>query len=137
MREPVRKLRDHQLREAEGTPGLGRRVAFEADGHWFGHVEAAPETMSGWHHHGDNVTMGYVLQGKVTLEFGPDGSEQVEVNEGEYFEVPKHLVHREGNMSTGTGEIILTRVGEGPVVFPVDVTIQVLTQRSVASMGRR
>ncbi len=42
--------------------------------------------MSGWHHHGDNVTMGYVLQGEVTLEFGPDGSEQVEVNEGEYFE---------------------------------------------------
>ncbi len=52
---------------------MRRRVAFEADGHWFGHVEAAPETMSGWHHHGDNVTMGYVLQGKVTLEFGPDG----------------------------------------------------------------
>jgi mannose-6-phosphate isomerase-like protein (cupin superfamily) len=79
------QARDHQLREAEGTPGLRRRVAFEADGHWFGHVEAAPETMSGWCHHGDNVTMGYVLQGKVTLEFGPDGSEQVEVNEGEYF----------------------------------------------------
>src|SRR5689334_16256746 len=90
MPEPVRKLRDDELRDAEGTPGLKRRVAFEADGHWFGHVEAAPEVMSGWHHHGDNVTIGYVLRGKVTLEFGPDGTEQVEVNEGEYFEVPKH-----------------------------------------------
>ena len=58
MREPVRKLREDELREAEGTPGLKRRVAFEAQGHWFGHVEAEPETMSGWHHHGDNVTMG-------------------------------------------------------------------------------
>ena len=38
MREPVRKIRDDQLREAQGTPGLTRRVAFEADGHWFGHV---------------------------------------------------------------------------------------------------
>lgn len=120
MSEPVRKLSDDELREAQGTPGLTRRVAFEADGHWFGHVEAAPEKMSGWHHHGDNVTLGYVLEGKVTIEFGPGGREHVEVNEGEYFEVPKHLVHREGNMSTDTGEVVLARVGEGPVVFPVD-----------------
>lgn len=120
MGEPVRKLGDDQLQEAQGTPGLRRRVAFEADGRWFGHVEAAPQTMSGWHHHGDNVTLGYVLKGKVTLEFGPGGREQVEVSKGEYFKVPKHLVHREGNMSTETGEIILSRVGEGPVVFPVD-----------------
>jgi uncharacterized RmlC-like cupin family protein len=120
MTEPVRKLRDQELRDAQGTPGLHRRVAFEADGHWFGHVEAEPEAMSGWHHHGDNVTLGYVLRGKVTFEFGPDGREHVEVNEGEYFEVPKHLVHREGNLSTETGEIILSRVGEGPFVFPVD-----------------
>jgi uncharacterized RmlC-like cupin family protein len=48
------------------------------------------------------------------------GEEQVEVNEGEYFQVPRRLVHREGNMSTETGEIILARVGEGPVVFPVE-----------------
>ena len=120
MRESVRKLREEHLREAEGTPGLKRRVAFEAHGHWFGHIEAEPETMSGWHHHGDNVTMGYVLKGKITLEFGAGGQEQVVVNEGEYFEVPKQLVHREGNMSTETGEIILGRVGEAPVVFPVD-----------------
>lgn len=120
MREAVRKVRDDKLREAQGTPGLTRRVAFEADGHWFGHVEASPETMSGWHHHGDNVTIGYVLKGKVTLEFGAGGREHVEVNEGEYFEVPKHLVHREGNMSTETCEIILGRVGEGPVVLHVD-----------------
>ncbi len=120
MRDPVRKLRDDELRKAEGTPGLARRVAFEANGHWFGHVDASPETMSGWHHHGDNVTLGYVLKGKVTLEFGRGGRDQVEVNEGEYFEVPKRVVHREGNMTTESGEIILARFGEGPVVFPVD-----------------
>jgi uncharacterized RmlC-like cupin family protein len=120
MGEPVRKLSGDQLREAQGTPELTRRVAFEADGHWFGHVEAAPQAMSGWHHHADNVTVGYVLKGKVTLEFGPGGHERVEVNEGEYFEVPKHVVHREGNLSTEAAEAILTRVGEAPVVVPVD-----------------
>ena len=119
MPEPVRVLGDAQLTEAQGTPGLVRRVAFEEDGHWFGHVQADPETMSGWHHHGDNVTIGYVLKGRLTFEFGPAGAQRVEVGEGEYFQVPKHAIHREGNMSSSTGEVVLVRVGEGPVVFPV------------------
>ena len=120
MSDPVRKLRADELRDAEGSPGLKRRVAFDGDGHWFGHVEADPETMSGWHHHGDNVTIGYVLEGHLTLEFGPGGQERVSVGPGEYFEVPKNVVHREGNMSTQPGEVVLVRVGDGPVVFPVD-----------------
>jgi uncharacterized RmlC-like cupin family protein len=99
---------------------LTRRTAFEGDGHWFGHVEAAPETMSGWHHHGDNVTMGYVLKGSLTFEFGPGGSQKVEVHEGEFFQVPKHTVHREGNRSREAGEVVISRVGEGPLVFPAD-----------------
>lgn len=119
MDEPVSALSDAELRAAQGTPGVVRRVAFEDDGHWFGHVEAAPETMSGWHHHGDNVTLGYVLKGQITLEFGPAGSQHVEVHEGEYFRVPKHAVHREGNTSSSTAEGVLVRIGEGPVVFPV------------------
>lgn len=76
--------------------------------------------MSGWHHHGDNVTLGYVLEGTISLEFGPGGAERVEVRAGEYFEVPAHLVHREGNTAAEPGEVILGRVGQGPVVFPVD-----------------
>jgi len=104
MSEHVRVCRSDELREAQGTPGLTRHVAFEGDDHWFGHVEAAPEMMSGWHHHGDNVTIGYVLKGELTLEFGPGGGESLVAREGEYFEVPKHAVHREGNMSSTAGE---------------------------------
>jgi uncharacterized RmlC-like cupin family protein len=120
MGDPVRKLTHSELREAEGTPGLTRRTAFEGDGHWFGHVEAAPEIMSGWHHHGDNVTMGYVVRGSVTLEFGPGGRDRVEVGEGEYFEVPRHTVHREGNALPTSAEVVISRVGEGQLVFPVE-----------------
>lgn len=120
MSEPVRKLTDDDLEDAQGTPGLARRVAFHDDGHWFGHVEASPETMSGWHHHGDNVTIGYVLEGSVTLEFGPGGRDRVEVHEGEYFRVPKHAIHREGNTSSSPAEAVIVRVGEEPVVFPAD-----------------
>jgi uncharacterized RmlC-like cupin family protein len=120
MRETVRKIHDADLQEAQGTPGLKRRVAFEEEGHWFGHAEAAPETMSGWHHHGDNVTIGYVLSGHVTFEFGPGGRERIEVGEGEYFRVPKHAVHREGNMSSQAAEVVVVRIGTAPVVFPAE-----------------
>ena len=120
MGEPVRKLRDDELSEAQGTPGLRRRAAFEEDGHWFGHVEASPETMSGWHHHGDNVTIGYVLKGHATLEFGPGGRDRIDVGEGEYFRVPKRVIHREGNMSSSAAEVVLVRIGAEPVVFPAD-----------------
>ena len=126
------------MRDEEGTPGLTRRVAFEADGHWFEHVEASPETMSGWHHHGDDVTLGYVLRGKVTLEFGPGGRDDVGVDEGEYFEVPKYLVHRaEGNMSTETGEIILGRVGEGGSRLLWDPPARQIDDYSCDASGRR
>ena len=120
MGEAVRKLGDEDLVEAQGTPGITRRVAFEEDGHWFGHVEADPETMSGWHHHGDNVTVGYVLKGHITLEFGPGGRDRVEVGEGEYFRVPKHAIHREGNASSSAAEAVIVRVGQEPVVFPAN-----------------
>ena len=120
MSDPVCRLTQDELIEAQGTPGLTRHTAFEGDGHWFGHVEADPETMSGWHHHGENVTMGYVVKGTITLEFGPGGGESVEVHEGEFFEVPKHTVHREGNASPEAGEVIIARVGEGQLVFPVE-----------------
>lgn len=120
MSEPVTKRVDSELSAAEGSPGLNRRTAFEGDGHWFGHVEAAPQAMSGWHHHGENVTMGYVVKGTIAFEFGPGGSERVEVNEGEFFRVPAYTVHREGNASAEPGEVVITRVGHGPLVFPLD-----------------
>jgi uncharacterized RmlC-like cupin family protein len=120
MTDAVEVLKDEQLQDAVGTPGITRRVAFEADGHWFGHVEAAPAAMSGWHHHGDNETLGYVIDGEIRVEFGPGGSQSLEAGTGDYFRVPPNLIHREGNMSTRPGSVVLVRVGQGPPVFPAD-----------------
>lgn len=120
MAEDVRVLKDDDLREATGTPGIHRRVAVEDEGYWFGHVRTDPDSLSGWHHHGENVTVGYVLRGHTRIEFGPGGDEKVDVGPGEYFVVPAQLVHREGNLTDQDGEIVLVRVGEGPPVFPVD-----------------
>lgn len=118
--ETVRVLSDEDLRDAVGTPGLHRRVAAEDAGYWFGHVKADADTFSGWHHHGEMVTLGYVLSGTVRFEFGPGGHDTVEVGAGQYFVVPPHAIHREGNLTDEEAEVILARFGDGDPVFPVD-----------------
>jgi uncharacterized RmlC-like cupin family protein len=120
MADDVESKGEADLVEAQGTPGLVRRTAFDGDGHWFGHVEAEPETMSGWHHHGDHTTFGYLLKGRIRVEYGPGGALSAEVGEGEYFTVPPGVVHREGNPSAEAAEAIIVRFGEGPPVFPAD-----------------
>ena len=120
MSDGVAKRSDDDLVEAQGTPGLKRRTAFDGDGHWFGHVEAEPNTMSGWHHHGENTTVGYLLKGHIRLEYGPGGSLSQDVGEGEYFTVPAGVVHREGNATDEAAEAVIVRFGEGPPVFPAD-----------------
>ena len=59
-----------------------------------------------------------MLKGHSTFEFGPGRTQRVEVHEGEHFQVPSHVVHREGNMSASSGEVVIVRIGEGPVVLP-------------------
>ena len=117
--EVERKMR-RDLVEAQGTPGLARYTAFEGDDHWSGQVEAAANTMSGWHHHGDNTTVGYVLKGHVHIDHGPDGSLRQEVGEGEFFTVPPNTIHREGNLTDQVSEAVIVRFGDGPPVFPAD-----------------
>lgn len=118
--ERVRAVSDSELREATGTPGLRRQVAFEDEEMWFGHVTTEPGVESGWHHHGEMTTLGHVLEGEVRFEFGPGGHNELHVGAGEYFRVPPGLVHREGNPTDQPGQIALVRVGEGPPVHPVD-----------------
>jgi len=103
-----------------GTPGVARRIAFEDDGYWFGHAEIATETMSGWHHHDENVTVGYVLKGAFHLEYGPGGRDSTDVRASDYFLMPPWAMHREGNAGDEPCIVLFTRIGHGPLVVPVD-----------------
>ena len=120
MTDDVQSKSADELVEAPGTPGLVRRTAFEGEGHWFGHVEAEANSMSGWHHHGENTTVGYSLRGSFRVEYGPGGRLSAEVGEGEFFTVPAGVIHREGNPTDQVAEAIIVRFGEGPPVFPAD-----------------
>ena len=120
MADGVESRNRDELVEAQGTPGLARYTAFEGAEHWSGYVEAAANTRSGWHHHGEHTTIGYVLKGHVHIEHGPGGADRVDIGEGEFFTVPAHAIHREGNVSDEVAEAMIVRFGEGPPVFPAD-----------------
>jgi uncharacterized RmlC-like cupin family protein len=102
------------------TPGVLREIAFDTSRATLMRARADGNAASGWHHHGDRDVLGYVVRGRARFEFGPGGAESTEVEEGGFFHVPAGLVHRDVNPSDEPQEIILSVVGEGPLVVNLD-----------------
>jgi quercetin dioxygenase-like cupin family protein len=102
------------------TPGVLREIAFDIDRATMMRARADGGAASGWHHHGDRDVLGHVVRGRARFEFGLGGAESTEVEEGGFFHVPAGLIHRDVNPQDEPQEIILTIVGEGPLVVNVD-----------------
>ena len=105
---------------AEQTTNIQRGQAFAHDGVWAGFVVFPGGASSGWHHHGGYATYGYVTSGAMMVEFGPGGSELVEIGEGDFIYIPGHLVHRESVAPDGGAGVIVRVGGAGATVFNVE-----------------
>jgi quercetin dioxygenase-like cupin family protein len=108
------------LNAAAPTSGVLREIAFDTSRATLMRARAEGGASSGWHHHGDRDVLGYVVRGRARFEFGPDGADATEVEEGGFFHVPAGLIHRDVNPLDTPQEIVLTVVGEGPLVVNVD-----------------
>ena len=120
MTERVSAIGPSDLHAGASTPGVLRESAFEIRGATLMRARAEPYAVSGWHHHGDRDVLGYVVRGSARFEFGINGLDSVDVEEGGFFHVPAGLVHRDVNPRDQPQEIILTVVGEGPLVVNCD-----------------
>src|SRR4026209_1961060 len=110
--EPVRVVRDVKLLEADPTPGMLRRRAFEVPGLWAGQGGAEPGAVSGWHHHDSNSSMLYVVRGVLRLECeGVEG--WVDALAGDYVRVPAFTVHRASNPGREASLAVIARSGVG------------------------
>ncbi|MFZ2501425.1 MAG: cupin domain-containing protein [Nocardioides sp.] len=110
--EPVRVIRAEELAESDPTPGMLRRLAFQAPGLWSGQVITAPGAVSGWHHHDTNVSSLYVVRGVLRLECeGIEG--YLDAYAGDYVSVPAHTVHRESNPGDEPSLAVIARAGSG------------------------
>jgi uncharacterized RmlC-like cupin family protein len=86
------------------TPGSQRMSAIAA-GHgivsslWAGMFVVEPSAKTGIHHHGDQDTVVYVLEGEACVRWGTFGEHSVVVRAGDFMHVPRWLPHQEFNPS--------------------------------------
>ena len=107
-------------RVADPTPGKVREQGIAVDGLWSGVVRTEPGVASGWHHHGDHETSVYVIEGTVSIEYGPGGARFADAGPGDFLHIPGGLVHREVNRGSTASQEIITRSGTGPLTVNVD-----------------
>ena len=119
MNEPQSRTPEELTIPAHTTPGISRREAFADEHVWVGTLETEPHTWSDWHVHPGHDTYGYVTRGVSRVEFDADGR-GVEVGPGGFVLIPAGAPHREGNPGDVPNAGVIFRVGEGPVIEPLD-----------------
>jgi uncharacterized RmlC-like cupin family protein len=111
----------HERRAATGLPAGSRgEEAFADPRGWVGFIDLPPGARSGWHHHGEWDSYACVLRGVLRWEYGPGGSDALEVGPGDVGRMPAHVVHRDVSAGTEDLSMILFRAGEGELTINVD-----------------
>jgi uncharacterized RmlC-like cupin family protein len=86
------------------TSGSQRRAAISADlgiqaSIWGGTFLVEPGAKTGIHHHGEQDTIVYVLEGESLVRWGERGEQSAIVRAGDFLHVPAWLPHQEINPS--------------------------------------
>ena len=103
------------------TPGILREKAFDLTSVLFSKSTIAPKNVSAWHHHGARVLYGFTLSGRLRLEYGPEGKECADLQEGDFFRIPPGLVHRDVNPDHSVEAVIINiLIGEGPALVNIE-----------------
>ena len=89
------------------TPGSLRMAAISREtgvhsAMWGGTFLVEPEAQTGIHHHGEQETIVYVLEGEARVRWGRTGEFEDDVRPGDFLRVPAWLPHQEINPSQTT-----------------------------------
>jgi uncharacterized RmlC-like cupin family protein len=103
------------------TGSISRRPAIDEAQLWAGLSTVPAGSSTGWHHHGSNTTVFYMLSGSLTVEYGDDKVQTATAEAGAFVVVPALVVHREIVSDDQPVEAVVIRYGdgEGPLVVEV------------------
>jgi uncharacterized RmlC-like cupin family protein len=107
-RSTINIVRPDQLTaETLQTSGSQRMSAISAahgitSALWAGTFLVEPGTKTGIHHHGEQDTVVFVLEGEAIVRWGDLGEHRATVGRGDFLHVPSWLAHQELNPSTTT-----------------------------------
>ena len=117
----IEVARKDDLRPGQPTRGIVREKAFEEEGVTFSRSTVAGGVVSDWHHHGARDLYGFLISGRLRLEFGRRGEDAVDLDPGDFFHIPPRLVHRDVNLSKRRKLLVATvLIGEGPPLVNAD-----------------
>jgi uncharacterized RmlC-like cupin family protein len=114
--------RDGLSLDTAQTSGLLRRVAFDSSNPDAEVLSAfmtsvQPGAATGAHHHGDQETILYVVEGVARYRWGEHLQHVVEAGPGDFVFIPAHTVHQEINASDELPTVwAVTRSGTDPIV---------------------
>jgi len=81
-------------RQAALAPSLGVETRL-----WGGIFIVDPGAKTGIHHHGEQETIAYVLEGECVVRWGERGEFSARASAGDFIHVPRMLPHMEANAS--------------------------------------
>jgi uncharacterized RmlC-like cupin family protein len=104
------------------TPGSARQAALAPDlgvetGLWAGLFIVEPGARTAIHHHGEQETIAYVLNGECCVRWGERGEFSAVARQGDFIHVPAWLPHMEINQSQSRPfEWVVVRSTATPIV---------------------
>lgn len=114
-------VRSAELGAGYSTEGIVRKKAFESENVVFSQSRLLPGVVSGWHHHGTHHLYGYIVSGRLQLEYGTEAERKADLSPGDFFHVPPGLVHRDVNPNRDRDLFVINiLVGSGPAVINVN-----------------
>ncbi len=84
---------------------------------WAGTFLVEPLARTGIHHHGEQDTVVYVLEGESLVRWGDHGENSAVARAGDFLHIPAHLIHQEINPSpTAPFRWVVIRSTSEPIV---------------------
>src|SRR5438093_11171382 len=96
----IEVIRGSELGAGDSTEGIVRKKAFESETAIVSQSQVAPGVVPGWHHHGPRQLYGFIVSGRLQLEYFLRRKEIADLNVGDFFHIPAGLVHRDLNRNT-------------------------------------